>query len=70
MAGDYLALRGPDGKSFGHSALIMAVSSDYRYVWTSEGNVGDCVAFKQRDFFVNGKLNPDINGWGSITVMF
>lgn len=68
--GDYLALTGSSGEKKSHSALVMAVSSDKRYVWTSEGNVGDCVSFMRRDLFVNGVLNPDINGLGKTQVAF
>jgi hypothetical protein len=67
--GDYVALRGSAGYR-GHSGMVMAISSDYRWLWTSEGNVGNCVQFMRRDLFVNGVLNPDINGIGKSNVAF
>jgi hypothetical protein len=63
--GDYLALRGGQ-----HSAVIVAISNDYRYIWTSEGNVGDCVRFMRRDLLVDGALNPEIDGIGNLTTLF
>jgi hypothetical protein len=67
--GDYVALT-TDGEAFNHSALILAISDDYRYIWTSEGNFDDCVRFNRRDFFVDGQLNPDINGVGNVDALF
>jgi hypothetical protein len=67
--GDYIALT-TDGESFNHSALVVAISDDYRYIWTSEGNFDDCVRFNRRDFFVDGHLNPDINGVGNYDTLF
>jgi hypothetical protein len=66
---DYIALT-TDGESFSHSALVVAISDDYRYIWTSEGNFDDCVRFNRRDFFVDGQLNPDINGVGNLDSLF
>jgi hypothetical protein len=68
--GDYLALKGSDGKRLGHSALVMAVSSDSRYIYTSEGNVNDCVKFMKRRFFTDGQLNSDINGLGKLQTFY
>jgi hypothetical protein len=67
--GDYIALT-TDGQSFNHSVLVIAISDDYRYIWTSEGNYGDCVAFVRRDFFIDGQLNPIINGVGNVDALF
>jgi hypothetical protein len=68
--GDYLALTGSSGEKKSHSGIVMAVSSDGRHVYTSEGNVGDCVRFNRRDLFINGVLNSKINGLGKVNVAF
>ena len=68
--GDYLAMvSGSTGSRNGHSAIVVGVSSDARYIWTVEGNVDDCVHFGYRDFFVNGVLNPDLDGIGNSSVL-
>jgi hypothetical protein len=68
--GDYLAVQGSDGKPEGHSVLVLAISDDHRYIWTSEGNVNDCASFKRREFFTDGQLNPQINGAGNADKLF
>ena len=68
--GDFLALTNSSGTRNGHSGIALAVSDDYKWVWTAEGNVGDCVAWKRRPYFTNGVLNPDIDGVGNIDVLF
>lgn len=74
--GDYLAqVSGSTGKRNGHSSIVVGVSSDARYIWTVEGNINTgpntphCVHFGYRDFFVNGVLNPDLDGVGSSAVL-
>jgi len=72
--GNYLALTSHDIHK-NHSAIIMSVSSDQRWLYTSEGNVTgddgrDCVYFMRRDLYVNGALNTDIDGVGDISVAF
>jgi hypothetical protein len=68
--GDYLALN-----HGGHSALIVGISVDGRWLWTQEGNVHydngpGCVRFQYHDFFVNGQLAADIDGIGKANVLF
>ena len=72
--GNYLALTSHDIHK-NHSAIIMSISADMRWLYTSEGNVTqgdgrDCVDYKTRDLYVNGELNPDIDGVGDISVAF
>jgi hypothetical protein len=74
--GDFLSLiSGSTGSSNGHSAIIVGVSTDSRYLWTVEGNVNSgpntpsCVMYGHRDYFVNGVLNPDIDGIGNTDLM-
>jgi hypothetical protein len=67
--GDYLALTNSAGVKKGHSAIAMAVSADYKWVWTAEGNVGDCVRWNLRPFFNNGVLHSDIDGVGNIDLL-
>jgi hypothetical protein len=66
--GDYVALTGSSGKPKSHSAIVLAVANDYRYIWTSDGNVGDCAQWTQRDFYVNGVLDSKINGFGNVSI--
>jgi hypothetical protein len=73
LPGDYLALTNSSGAKKSHSAIVMAVSFDGRWVYTSEGNVGDCVAFMRRPLFPNGTsaaIHPDIDGLGRMHVAF
>jgi hypothetical protein len=67
--GDYVAFN-LDGNTANHSAIVVAVSNDYRYIWTSEGNVDDCVHFMRRDFFIDGSLTPSIYGIGEADKVF
>jgi len=74
--GDYVSLvSGSTGSRNGHSAIVIGISSDARYLWTVEGNINSgpntphCVRFGYRDFFVNGVLNPDIDGFGNVDVL-
>jgi hypothetical protein len=41
-----------------------------RNLWTSEGNVGDCVKFMKRSFFVGGVLDASIDGVGHADALF
>ena len=43
------------------------MSFDRRYVYTVEGNVGDCMSVERRDYFVNGVLASDIDGIGVLS---
>lgn len=48
-----------------------AVLQQWRlYIYTSEGNVSDCVHYRVRAPFVDGDLNPDIDGIGKSNVVF
>jgi len=74
--GDYAAfVSGSTGERNGHSELVVGVSADARYIWTVGGNVtgndgrGDCVRFHAHDFFVNGSLAWDIDGFGNTDVL-
>lgn len=72
--GDYMALTTLDIHK-NHSAIIMAVSADKRFIYTSEGNVTtedgkDCVWYMRRDLYKDGVLNPDIDGVGKVNVAF
>jgi len=58
-----------------HSGIIMSVSSDRRYLYTSEGNVTgddgkDCVYYQVHDLYVDGVLDSQIDGVGDISVAF
>jgi hypothetical protein len=59
--GDYINIHKGD-----HSAIIVAVSFDRRHIWIVEGNLGDCVSFRRRAYWQNGKLDSDIFGIGKI----
>jgi len=70
--GDFLAqVSGSTGKHNGHSSIVIGVSADARYIWTVEGNINTgantphCVHLGFRDFYVNGVLNPDLDGVGN-----
>ncbi len=64
--GDYVALT-TKGKKKNHSAIIVAVAWDSKYIWTVEGNVSDCVNMRRRDYFADGAtLNQDIDGIGKL----
>jgi hypothetical protein len=67
--GDYLAMTGSSGRC-GHSGIVLGYSADYRWIWTVEGNVGDCVVGQRRPFFVDGVLDPKIDGVGNIDILF
>lgn len=72
--GDYMAVMSHNLHK-NHSAIIMAVSSDKRWVYTSEGNVTsstgrDCVWYNRRNLYVNGVLDSEIDGVGSASVAF
>jgi hypothetical protein len=66
--GDYVALTGSSGKPKSHSAIVLGVSNDFRYIWTSEGNLGDCAGSQRRDFYVDGVLDSKINGFGNASI--
>jgi hypothetical protein len=68
--GDYIALTGSSGERKSHSGIVMSVAGNGRYIYTSEGNVGDCVHYMIRDLFVDGVLNPEIDGIGKANVAF
>ena len=72
--GNYLAMTSHDIHK-NHSGIIMSVSSDLRYLYTSEGNVTgddnkDCVQYMRRDLYVDGVLDSQIDGVGDISVAF
>jgi|GEM_PF-6578454 hypothetical protein len=65
--GDFMSQASDDGKKKNHSAIVVAVSYDYKVIWTVEGNAGDCVYFGYKDYFPDGKtLNPVIDGFGHL----
>ncbi|HXI56223.1 MAG TPA: hypothetical protein VNO55_09195 [Polyangia bacterium] len=63
-AGDYLTVVGSSGNHFGHSAIIVGVSDDKRWLFTVEGNVDDCVMYQRRPYMVNGQLADNIDAFG------
>lgn len=72
--GDYMALTSHQIKK-NHSAVIMGVSADKRFIYTSEGNVTfnggkDCVSYMRRPLYTNGVLDSDIDGIGKVNVAF
>jgi len=66
--GDYLAITGSGGEK-SHSGIVIAISEDHRYIWTSEGNLRDCVQGQRRDF-VDFEINRDLDGFGNADVLF
>lgn len=68
-AGDYLSLVGSEGPNR-HSGIALGVSADYRWIWTAEGNVGDCVYGSIRPFFQGGTLDSRICGVGNVDILF
>lgn len=67
--GDYLSLVGSDGPD-SHSGLVLGVSANYKWIWTAEGNVGDCVYGSIYPFFQQGALNSRICGVGNIDILY
>lgn len=68
--GDYLALTGSSGDRYGHSAIALAVSNDYKWLWLVQGNrPNGCVSWDRIPYFTNGQLNPAINGVGNIDIL-
>jgi len=65
--GDYLAITGSGGEK-SHSGIVIAISEDNRYIWTSEGNIDDCVRGLRRDF-VDYEINRDLDGFGNADVV-
>lgn len=66
MAGNYLLLdTNLDGVA-NHSALIVGVSADLKYIYTVEGNVSNCTKRLTRPFWVNGVIDAKILGIGKI----
>jgi hypothetical protein len=63
--GDYLSLK-TNGKKKNHAAIIIAVSQDNNYLWTVEGNCGDCVKLQRKNYFKDGSINENIDGIGKI----
>lgn len=66
--GDYLSLVGGEGPDH-HSGIALGVSADYRWIWTAEGNVGDCMYGVIHPFFQDGKLDSRICGVGNIDIL-
>ena len=62
--GDYLAMYNNT-----HSAIALAVSNDYRWIWIANGNQDDCVGWQLLPYFTNGVLNSDISGVGNIDTL-
>jgi hypothetical protein len=73
--GNYLAMMSHDLHK-NHSAVIMSASADHRWLYTSEGNAtdaeghNDCVRYEQRPLWLNGEINPEFDGVGSVSVAF
>jgi len=67
--GNYLALMS-NNLHKNHSAIIMAASADHNTLYTSEGNVDDCVRYMVRPIYVNGAFNPEFDGVGKASVAF
>jgi hypothetical protein len=67
--GDYMAMT-TNGIRKNHSVIVMAVSSDRRHFYTSEGNSGDCVRFGHYYLYDGNGLNPIIDGIGKVNVAF
>jgi hypothetical protein len=63
--GDYLSLVGSEGPNR-HSGIALAVSADYKWIWTVEGNIGDCMSAERRPYYTNGVLDSRICGVGNI----
>jgi hypothetical protein len=75
--GDYLAMVGSSGH-FGHSSLVLGVSSDFTTVYTIEGNVTSptdsrhCVRFVRRPYFplARGPVDSNIDALGPMNELF
>lgn len=67
--GDFLALKGSSGDRYGHSAIALAVSNDYKWVWIEQGNrPNGCVSWDRIPYFTDGVLNDNIDGVGNVDV--
>lgn len=67
--GDYLSLVGSQGAN-SHSAIVLGVSANYKYLWTAEGNVGDCMDGSIHPFIQDGVLDSRICGVGNMDIFF
>ncbi|MBM4430676.1 MAG: hypothetical protein FJ026_10075 [Chloroflexi bacterium] len=64
--GDYLSWT-TKGKKKNHAVICVGVNHDRKFIWTVQGNVGDCVWYGTEDYFPDGTTcNADIDGVGKI----
>jgi hypothetical protein len=64
--GDYVSMM-TQGKKKNHAGITVAVTQDNKWIWTVEGNVGNCVWMGMRPYFKDGKnLDQSIDGFGKL----
>jgi hypothetical protein len=64
--GDYLSMM-TNGKKKNHAGITVAITKDNKWIWTVEGNAGNCVWMGRRPYFQDGKnLDQNIDGFGKL----
>lgn len=63
--GDYIALSA-SGDALGHSAIIVGVTYNKKFLWIVEGSAGDKTKMTRMAYYIDGELNPKITGIGKI----